>query len=162
MALGCCQWAMDCWGRKKDQGISINHCPCDWPLIELCMEQIKIWVSPYLALLLIVGPPSSKDLSRLAPPWQRWEPEPNFLNELQKWNNTHKNDKLPAVLAKVNSILESKPIEAALEFIPDSPFPAKSLVKAIINLFLLGSVSDCLLADTCDLPSTQIHYISST
>ena len=89
-----------------------------------------------------MGPSLSKDPSRLAPPWKRWEPDSNFLNDLQKWNNTHKNDKLPAILAKVNNILESKPLQAALGFIPDIPFPAKSLVKAMVGLFLLGSVSE--------------------
>ena len=101
-----------------------------------------------------MGPPLSKDLSPLAPPWQRWEPDSDFLNKLQKWNNTHKNDKLPAILAKVNSILESKPLEAALEFIPDSPFPGKSLVKTMINLFRLGSVSDC--------PPASVTYPNSS
>ena len=85
---------------------------------------------------------SSKDTSRLAPPWQGWKLDSNFLSDLHKWNNLHKDDKLPAVLAKVNGILESKPLEAALEFIPDVPFPAKSFVKAMTSLFLLGSVSD--------------------
>ena len=89
-----------------------------------------------------VGPPSSKDTSRLAAPWQGWEPKSNFLSKLHKWNIAHKDNKLPTVLAKVNSILESKSLEAALEFIPDNPFPDKSLIKAMISLFLLGSVSD--------------------
>jgi hypothetical protein len=90
---------------------------------------------------LIVGL-SSKDPSRLAPPWRGWEPDSKFLYELHKWNIAHKDDKLPAVLAKFNSILESKPLQAALEFIPNSPFLAKSLVKAMVSLILLGSVSD--------------------
>ena len=76
------------------------------------------------------------------PPWQGWEPDSNFLHELRKWNIDHKDDKLPAVLAKVNSILESKPLQAALEFIPCSPFPAKPLVKTIVSLIQLGIVSD--------------------
>ena len=87
-------------------------------------------------------PPSSKVPSRLAPPWQGWEPDQEFLYKLHQWNIAHKEDKLPAVLTRVNSALESKPLQAALEFIPDNPFPAKSLVKAMISLFLLGSVSD--------------------
>ena len=93
-------------------------------------------------MLLIVRPPSSKVPSQLAPPWQGWEPDQEFLYELHQWNIAHKDDKLPTVLAKVNSTLESKPLQAALEVIPDNPFPAKSLVKAMISLFLLGSVSD--------------------
>ena len=106
------------------------------------MEQtgtLKMEVSPFSNL---VGPPSSEDPSRLAAPWQRWEPKSNFLSELHKWNIAHRDDKLPTVLAKVNCILESKSLEAALEFIPDNPFPAKSLIKAMLSLFLLGSVSD--------------------
>ena len=104
-----------------------------------------------------MGSSLSKGPSRVAPPWQRWEPDLNFLNDLQNWNRTHKNDKLPAVLAKVNSILESKPFEAALNFIPESPFPAKSLVTAMISLFLLGSVSD-VSSQTCHLPILIITH----
>ena len=76
------------------------------------------------------------------PPWQGWEPDQEFLYKLHQWNIVHKDNKLPAVLAKVNSTLESKPLQAALEFIPDHPFPAKSLVKAMISLIQLGIVSD--------------------
>ena len=125
------------------------------------MEQIwtlkmkKLWVSP--CYNLIVEPTSSKDPSRLVPPWQGWEPDSNFLYDLHKWNFAHKDDKLPTVLAKVNSILESSSLQAALEFIPDDPFPAKSLVKALVNLFLLGSVSDV----SSQTPS-HTHHFSST
>ena len=90
-------------------------------------------------------PPSSKVPSQLAPPWQGWEPDQEFLYELHEWNKKHKDDKLPAVLAKVNNVLELKSFQAALDCIPDNPFPAKSLVKAIISLFQLGSVSDVSL-----------------
>jgi hypothetical protein len=113
------------------------------------MEQIGT-----LKVRLVLAPTyliSSKDQSRLAPPWQGWEPDPDFLYKLNKWNIAHKDDKLPAVLTKVNSILESKTLQAALEFIPNSPFPAKSLVKAMISLFLLGSVSDISSQTPCHL-----------
>ena len=103
-----------------------------------------------------VGPPSSKAHPQSAPPWQGWEPDSTFLYELHKWNLAHKDDKLPVVLAKVNKVLESNPLQSALEIIPDNPFPAKSLVKAIISLFLLGSVSDIsLLAD----PASYTQHI---
>ena len=101
---------------------------------------------------------SSKDQSRLAPPWQGWEPDPDFLYKLHKWNVAHKHDKLSAVLTKVNSVLESKPLKAALEFIPDNPFPAKSLVKAMVSLFLLGSVSDVSSQTPCHLPILIISH----
>jgi hypothetical protein len=67
-------------------------------------------------------------------------------------------EKLPIVLKKVNSVLESKPLYAALEFIPDNPFPAKSLVEALINLFLLGSVSDVSSQTPCHLPILIISH----
>ena len=101
-------------------------------------------------MLLIVRPPSSKIPFLLAPPWQGWEPDQEFLYKLHQWNIAHKDNKLPAVLAKVNSALESKPLQAALEVIPDNPFPAKSLVKAMIGLFLLGSVSDLSSQTPCE------------
>jgi hypothetical protein len=101
---------------------------------------------------------SSKDQSRLAPPWQGWEPDPDFLYKLHKWNVAHKHDKLPAVLTKVNNVLESKPLQAALEFIPNSPFPAKSLVKAMMSLFLLGSVSDDSSQTPYQLPILIISH----
>ena len=90
--------------------------------------------------------------SRLVPPWEGWKPDSNFLHELHKWNIANKDRKLPAVLAKVNSILESKPVQAALEFIPSSPFPAKPLVKTIVSLIQLGIVSDISSQTPCHLP----------
>ena len=101
-------------------------------------------------MLLIVRPPSTKVPSRLAPPWQGWEPDQEFLYKLHQWNIAHKDNKLPTVLTKVNSTLESKPLQAALEVIPDNPFPAKSLVKAMISLFLLGSVRDVSSQTPCE------------
>ena len=101
-------------------------------------------------------PPSSK--FRLAPPWQGWEPDQEFLYKLHQWNIVHKDNKLPAVLAKVNSTLESKPLQAALEFIPDHPFPAKSLVKAMISLIQLGIVSDVSSQTPSHLPILIIFH----
>ena len=101
-------------------------------------------------------PPSSK--TRLASPWQGWEPDSNFLHDLHKWNIANKDRKLPAVLAKVNSILESKPLQAALEFIPSSPFPAKPLVKTIVSLIQLGVVSDIPSQNLCHLPILIISH----
>ena len=109
-------------------------------------------------MLLIVGIPSPKVPSRLAFPWQGWEPDSNFLNELHEWNKKHKDDKLPAVLEKVNSVLELEPFKVALEFIPDIPFPAKSLVIAMVSLFLLGSVSDLSSQTPCFLPILIIAH----
>ena len=86
------------------------------------MEQtgtFKMEVSPFSNL---VGPPSSKDPSRLAAPLQKWEPDSNFLSELHKWNIAHKDDKHPTVLAKVNIILESNPLKAASKFILTTRF----------------------------------------
>ena len=110
----------------------------------------------------MVAPPSSKFPSRLARPWQGWKPDPEFLHKLHEWNKKHKDDKLPAILAKVNSILESNSLQAALGFIPDNPFPAKSLVKAMISLFLLGSVSDVSSQSLCHpYSSYHIHLENS-
>ena len=111
-------------------------------------------------------PPSSKYPSRLAPtpvPWEEWILDSNFLQNLYNWNIAHdsEDEKLLDLLAKINSVIESDFFEAALGFIPDTPFPAKSLVKAIINLFLLGSVSD--VADPCHYPySSYLIYLENS
>ena len=105
-----------------------------------------------------MAPPFSKYPSRLAPPWQGWEPDSNFLHELHEWNKNHKDDKLPAILAKVNTILESKPVQVALDFIPSSPFPAKPLVKTIVSLIQLGIVSDVSSQIPCHLPILIISH----
>jgi hypothetical protein len=41
---------------------------------------------------------------------------------------------------KIDQSLNSKTIDALKNFIPDSPFPAKSLVKALLSLVQLGIV----------------------
>ena len=112
-------------------------------------------------MLLVVRPPSTKVPSRLAPPWQGWEPDQEFLYKLHQWNIAHEHNKLPTVLSNVNNALESKPLQAALEVIPDNPFPAKSLVKAMISLFLLGSVSD-VPSQTPLNHTNHTHHFSST
>ena len=112
------------------------------------IRKLKMRVSPYSNL-----PDSDLRhlITRLAPPWQGWEPDSNFLHDLHKWNIANKDRKLPAVLAKVNSVLESRPFQAALEVIPSSPFPAKPLVKTIVGLIQLGIVSDIPSQTPCHL-----------
>ena len=121
------------------------------------IRTLKMMVSPCSPTYLIVGPPTSKVLSRLAPPWLEWKPDSNFLSELHKWNIDHKDDKLPAILAK-----ESKPLQAALEFIPSSPFPAKALVKTIVSLIQLGIVSDVSTQCPCHLPTLILIHLENS
>jgi hypothetical protein len=41
---------------------------------------------------------------------------------------------------KIDQSLNSKTIDTLKDFIPDSPFPAKTLVKALLSLVQLGIV----------------------
>ena len=91
------------------------------------------------------SPPSS------TPPWTAWEVERDSLRCINQWNQDHQDNKFSTVVLKgVNGLLESQVFEATLAFIPDNPVPAKSLIKALVSLTLLVTVSK---------PSQQSRYI---
>lgn len=74
----------------------------------------------------------------MSPGWDDWKPEAQFLADLNQWNRQNKDNKLSDVLGKINSAIEdSKPF---IDFIPNSPFPAGTLVKALASLIQLGAV----------------------
>lgn len=82
------------------------------------------------------NPPSS------TPAWAAWEVDRDSLCCINQWNREHQDNKFSTVvLSGVNRLLESQVFEATLAFIPDNPVPAKSLVKALVSLTLLVTVS---------------------
>src|SRR5882762_2123316 len=92
--------------------------------------------------LHVAAPPSSESLSPSIPPWAAWEVDEKSLRCINQWNLKYQDNKFSTVvLGCVNGILESKAFEIALAFIPDNPVPANSLVKALVSLALLVSVS---------------------
>ncbi|KAG5715858.1 putative quinate permease [Termitomyces sp. T112] len=71
-----------------------------------------------------------------APPWEQWNLDAKFLEELSRWEDNNPQSRVDKVLDKLCSA-----IERGKEFfglIPDGRFPARGLVMALANLVLLG------------------------
>jgi hypothetical protein len=77
-------------------------------------------------------------LSVLIPTWDSWELDSNFFKAMTRWTIDHPETTLHHVLDNMCvGIGNGKDL---LELIPDSPFPARSLIKAIGYLVKLGTV----------------------
>jgi len=62
---------------------------------------------------------------------------------MEEWKDQHPDSTLLKVMEKVNDAV-SKNLPFA-ELVPDVPFPARGLVKALAHLLALGMVSMCIL-----------------
>jgi hypothetical protein len=77
-------------------------------------------------------------MSSSSPPWEVWALDKSFFNTLNDWTLKHPEDALDVVLDKV-----CIGIDNGMEFfnlVPDSPFPARSLILALAYLVQLGTV----------------------
>lgn len=72
------------------------------------------------------------------PAWDSWELDPKFFKALSQWTLDHPESTLDRVLDNVRSGIENG--DSLIAFIPDSPFPARSLVTALGYLLKLGIV----------------------
>jgi hypothetical protein len=76
-------------------------------------------------------------------PWTEWEVENDFLQELDEWNRCNRENTVIRVLRRVHDkldVLESPSFQEVLDLIPNSPFPACTLVKCLLNILLVGLV----------------------
>ncbi|KZP08523.1 hypothetical protein FIBSPDRAFT_261289 [Athelia psychrophila] len=55
---------------------------------------------------------------------------------MSRWNRKHPESSLKSVMGKIFSVIENS--ADVMEFIPDSPFPARTLVIALVSLLRLG------------------------
>ncbi|KAF8068740.1 hypothetical protein FPV67DRAFT_1760709 [Lyophyllum atratum] len=93
--------------------------------------------------------PMARDKSRLsrtvpatqesasATPWDDWELDADFFGALSRWTIDNPESSLDRVLANVCTVIDRA--ENFFEVIPDSPFPARGLVKALAHLIKLGA-----------------------
>lgn len=77
-------------------------------------------------------------MSSPAPPWEAWKLDEEFLGALVRWTITNGDNALDRILERICSAIDNS--EKIIEVIPDSPFPARSLVKALGQLIKLGTV----------------------
>jgi hypothetical protein len=78
-------------------------------------------------------------VDRYQPPWDdSWKLDEKFFKQMEAWEKEHPESTFAKVIDNVNSaVLMCK---SFLEFIPDSPFPARSLVHSLAYLLQLGTV----------------------
>ena len=72
------------------------------------------------------------------PDWHAWEIDGDAITQLCEWGSAHENSNWRKLAEKIDQSLNSKTIYTLKAFIPDSPFPAKSLVNALLGLVQLG------------------------
>ncbi|KAG6856441.1 hypothetical protein H0H87_004406 [Tephrocybe sp. NHM501043] len=70
-------------------------------------------------------------------PWEDWQLNASFLSAVNDWSNKNPRSTLTRILEAASlAIDEGKDL---VEIIPDAPFPAKSLIKALLQLVKLGA-----------------------
>ncbi|KAJ7770063.1 hypothetical protein B0H16DRAFT_238326 [Mycena metata] len=72
--------------------------------------------------------------------WQAWNIDGDAISELRVWGAGHENSNWRKLADKIDQSLKSETVKAVQDFIPDSPFPAKTLVKALLSIVQLGIV----------------------
>lgn len=71
-------------------------------------------------------------------PWNTWALDEEFFAALSCWTIANPETGIDRVLDKVCIAIEAN--RDFIECIPDSPFPARSLVKALCQLLKVGTV----------------------
>ena len=72
-------------------------------------------------------------------PWdENWKLDEKFFDDMDTWKDQHPDSTLLKVMERVNDAV-SKNLPFA-ELVPDAPFPARGLVKALAHLLALGVV----------------------
>jgi hypothetical protein len=73
-------------------------------------------------------------------PWdENWKLDEKFFQDLESWKEQHPDSTLLKVMETVNTAVTQG--KNFIDFIPDAPFPARSLVKGLGYLLSLGVVS---------------------
>ena len=74
------------------------------------------------------------------PDWEAWNIDGDAITQLSEWGAAHETSNWVKLATKIDKALKSKTIDVLKDFIPDSPFPARTLVKALLSLVELGIV----------------------
>lgn len=70
------------------------------------------------------------------PSWEEWDLDEKFLTSLSRYSKKHPEQKLDRILFSIYQALENG--KDLFEVIPENPFPARGLVKALACLIKLG------------------------
>ena len=94
-------------------------------------------------------------IGRNQPPWdESWVLDDKFFEQMEAWETEHPESTFAKVIEKVNSAVTI--CQPFLGHIPDSPFPARSLIQGLAYLLQLGMVRavlilaiDCIILPIC-------------
>ena len=72
-------------------------------------------------------------------PWdENWKLDERFFKDMDAWKDQHPDSTLLNVMDRIsNAVTKNLPFT---ELVPDAPFPARGLVKALAHLLTLGVV----------------------
>lgn len=73
------------------------------------------------------------------PPWNSWPLDEQFFDYLCRWTIHNPGNSLTQVLNQITASIDST--KDVRDLIPDAPFPARSLVEALVALLKLGIVN---------------------
>ena len=74
------------------------------------------------------------------PEWEAWNIDGDAITQLREWGAARVDSNWLKLAETIDWSLKSKTLDAVKDFIPDSPIPARTLVKALLNLVELGIV----------------------
>ncbi|KAG6895018.1 hypothetical protein C0993_010308, partial [Termitomyces sp. T159_Od127] len=74
---------------------------------------------------------------------EKWELDAEFFTALSKWTHDHPESTLDRVLERVDQAIENG--KDYMELIPDTPFPARGLIRAVAQLIQLSAMSSSSL-----------------
>ena len=66
--------------------------------------------------------------------WEAWNIDGDAITQLRKWGDGHSGSKWTKLMGKIDQALKSRTLDTLKNFIPDSPIPAGTLIKALLNL----------------------------
>lgn len=102
---------------------------------------------------------ATSDVTSPRQPWEEWDLDPRFFKALTRWTLKNPETSLDNVLQKVNRIIDDS--DKLLALVPDSPFPARGLVGALIHLIRLGVVCNLYSVNTCVVILCHTGYFQS-
>ncbi|KAJ7264566.1 hypothetical protein C8J57DRAFT_406022 [Mycena rebaudengoi] len=93
------------------------------------------------------------------PDWQAWNIDGNAISELRVWGDGRGNSNWRKLADKIDQSLKSETLEAVQDFIPDSPVPAETLVKALLSTVELGIRVPLIQKNVHEFAQEAIEYI---
>ncbi|KZP10166.1 hypothetical protein FIBSPDRAFT_1051471 [Athelia psychrophila] len=91
------------------------------------------------------------------PSWPSWKLDPDFFQAMSRWTMEHPESSLDKVMDNICSAIESS--DSVMQLIPDSPFPARSLVTALVYLLRLGITISTAKSAVYDFAKQIVHWL---